>query len=89
MPVITFNLNGNPVSVNADKDEELQWVLRDRLNMNGVKYGCGMGLCGVCTSHIDGVAKRQQRQLLEDSAEHSLRLVPALLRPAVRKVLFG
>lgn len=34
-------------------------------------------------------AKRQQRQLLEDSAEHSLRLVPALLRPAVRKVLFG
>ena len=34
-------------------------------------------------------AKRQQRQLLEQSAEHSLRLVPALLRPAVRKVLFG
>jgi aerobic-type carbon monoxide dehydrogenase small subunit (CoxS/CutS family) len=58
MPVITFNLNGSPVSVNADKDEELQWVLRDRLNMNGVKYGCGMGLCGVCTSHIDGEAKR-------------------------------
>jgi len=34
-------------------------------------------------------AKRQQRKLLEQSAEHSLRLVPALLRPAVRKVLFG
>ena len=34
-------------------------------------------------------AKRQQRRLLEDSAEHSLRLVPALLRPAVRKILFG
>ncbi|HEX6380084.1 MAG TPA: (2Fe-2S)-binding protein, partial [Acidimicrobiia bacterium] len=53
-----FNLNGNPVSVDADKDEELLWVLRDRMDVNGLKYGCGMGLCGACTSHIDGVAKR-------------------------------
>ena len=58
MPVITFNLNGNPVSVDADKDEELLWVLRDRMDVYGLKYGCGMGLCGACTSHIDGVAKR-------------------------------
>ena len=58
MPTITFNLNGNPVSVDADKDEELLWVLRDRLDVKGLKYGCGMGLCGACTSHIDGVAKR-------------------------------
>jgi isoquinoline 1-oxidoreductase subunit alpha len=58
MPVITFNLNGNPVSVDADKDEELLWVLRDRMDVHGLKYGCGMGLCGACTSHIDGVAKR-------------------------------
>ena len=58
MPVITFNLNGNPVSVDADKDEELLWVLRDRMDVHGLKYGCGMGLCGACTSHIDGVARR-------------------------------
>ena len=58
MPVITFNLNGNPVSVDADKDEELLWVLRDRMDVKGLKYGCGMGLCGACTSHIDGVARR-------------------------------
>ena len=58
MPVITFNLNGNPVSVDADSDEELLWVLRDRLDVHGLKYGCGMGLCGACTSHIDGVARR-------------------------------
>jgi isoquinoline 1-oxidoreductase subunit alpha len=58
MPVITFNLNGNPVSVNADKDEELLWVLRDRMDVQGLKYGCGMGMCGACTSHIDGVARR-------------------------------
>jgi isoquinoline 1-oxidoreductase subunit alpha len=58
MPQITFNLNGNPVSVDADNDEELLWVLRDRLHVHGLKYGCGMGLCGACTSHIDGVARR-------------------------------
>ena len=58
MPEITFNLNGNPVTVNADDDEELLWVLRDRLHVHGLKYGCGMGLCGACTSHIDGVARR-------------------------------
>ena len=58
MPNITFTLNGNPVTVDADKDEELLWVLRDRLDVHGLKYGCGMGLCGACTSHIDGVAHR-------------------------------
>jgi isoquinoline 1-oxidoreductase subunit alpha len=58
MPVITFNLNGNPVEVDADNEEELLWVLRDRLDVKGLKYGCGMGLCGACTSHIGGEAKR-------------------------------
>jgi len=58
MPVITFNLNGSPVSVDADNDEELLWVLRDRLDIHGLKYGCGMGVCGACTSHINGEAKR-------------------------------
>jgi aerobic-type carbon monoxide dehydrogenase small subunit (CoxS/CutS family) len=58
MPVITFHLNGNPVSVDADKDEELLWVLRDRLDVKGLKFGCGMGLCGACTSHINGKATR-------------------------------
>ena len=58
MPNITFTLNGNPVTVNADNNEELLWVLRDRLEVHGLKYGCGMGLCGACTSHIDGEARR-------------------------------
>jgi aerobic-type carbon monoxide dehydrogenase small subunit (CoxS/CutS family) len=58
MPVITFNLNGNPVSVDADNDEEMLWVLRDRLNVVGLKFGCGMGLCGACTSHVNGKAQR-------------------------------
>src|SRR2546423_12053864 len=58
MANITFTPNGNPVSIDVDQDEELLWVLRDRLDVHGLKYGCGMGLCGACTSHIDGVAHR-------------------------------
>jgi aerobic-type carbon monoxide dehydrogenase small subunit (CoxS/CutS family) len=58
MPVITFNLNGKPVSVDADKDEGLLYVLRDRMGVTGPKYGCGVGLDGVCTSLVDGKAVR-------------------------------
>lgn len=58
MPKITFTLNGNPVSVDADNEEELLWVLRDHLGVTGPKYGCGMGLDGACTSLLDGTAIR-------------------------------
>jgi isoquinoline 1-oxidoreductase alpha subunit len=78
MPVITFNLNGNPVSVDADNDEELLWVLRDRLNVTGLKYGCGMGLCGACTSHIDGVAKRTCITHVGDVAGHNITTIDGL-----------
>ena len=58
MANINFTLNGNPVSIDVDKDEELLWVLRDRLDVHGLKYGCGMGLCGACTIHLNGEAIR-------------------------------
>ena len=58
MPVINFNVDGKPVSVDADSNEELLWVLRDRLNIHSVKYGCGVGLDGVCTALVNGQAVR-------------------------------
>lgn len=58
MPIITFNLNGAPVSVDADNDEALLWILREHLGLIGPKYGCGLGVCGACTSHVDGVPQR-------------------------------
>ena len=83
MPVITFNLNGSPVSVDADNDEELLWVLRDRLDVKGLKFGCGMGLCGACTSHIDGVAKRTCITSVGDIAGHDITTIDGLAKDGV------
>ncbi len=56
----SFNLtiNGQAYAVEADEKMPLLWVLRDLLNLTGTKYSCGMGLCGSCTVHIDGEARR-------------------------------
>ena len=53
-----LDLNGAPVHVSAPADERLLWVLRDRLNLTGTKYGCGEGQCGACTVLLNGVAIR-------------------------------
>jgi isoquinoline 1-oxidoreductase alpha subunit len=56
MPVHTFTLNGKRVSVDCEDDVRLLWVLRDLLGVTGPKYGCGLGVCKACTSHINGEA---------------------------------
>jgi isoquinoline 1-oxidoreductase alpha subunit len=56
MPNFTFTLNGAPTTVDAAADEPLLWVLRDMLGVTGPKYGCGVGVCKACTSHLDGAA---------------------------------
>ena len=56
MPVHTFVLNGERVSVDCADDVRLLWVLRDLLGVTGPKYGCGLDVCKACTSHINGKA---------------------------------
>jgi len=58
MPSYTLNLNGGTHTVEAAADTPLLWVLRDHLNLTGTKYGCGRGLCGSCTVHLNGNAVR-------------------------------
>ncbi len=58
MAAIHLLINGRAHDVEAAPDTPLLWVLRDKLNLTGTKYGCGMGLCGSCTVHLDGEAVR-------------------------------
>ena len=56
--MITLNINGTTTRVDVAADTPLLWVLRDKLQLTGTKYGCGMGLCGACTAHLDGTPIR-------------------------------
>lgn len=53
-----LNVNGKEVEVDVANDMPLLWVLRDVVGLTGTKFGCGSGLCGACTIHLDGVAVR-------------------------------
>jgi len=56
--MIDFEVNGKAVSVDADPETPLLWVLRDDLGLTGTKFGCGITQCGACTVHVEGEAKR-------------------------------
>ncbi|ROS04652.1 isoquinoline 1-oxidoreductase alpha subunit [Sinobacterium caligoides] len=84
--MIDLTVNGSAVSLDVGVDTPVLWVLRDHLGLMGTKFGCGAGLCGACTIHLDGVATRScilpiaavaGRQLttiegLSESADHPL-----------------
>jgi isoquinoline 1-oxidoreductase subunit alpha len=55
--MVAFSINGKAVDIQVPKDTPLLWVIRDHLRMTGTKFGCGAGLCGACTVHIDGEAQ--------------------------------
>ncbi len=59
-----FTLNGQSVTVDAEPDTPLLWVIRDDLHLTGTKFGCGIGMCGACTVHIGGRAVRSCVTLL-------------------------
>jgi len=65
---VGFKLNGRPVSVTADGDRELLWVLRTDLGLTGTKYGCGQNQCGACTVLVNAEAVRSCHYPLKDVA---------------------
>ena len=58
MPAVAFTINSKAVSVESEPDTPLLWVVREHLKLTGTKFGCGSGLCGACTVHLDGRAVR-------------------------------
>ncbi len=55
---VSFQLNGNAVSIEVDPEMPLLWAIREKAALTGTKFGCGIASCGACTVHIDGVAMR-------------------------------
>ena len=58
MPAVAFTINSKAVTVEAEPETALLWVVREHLKLTGTKFGCGSGLCGACTVHLDGLAVR-------------------------------
>jgi isoquinoline 1-oxidoreductase alpha subunit len=73
-----LNVNGKPVTVECAADTPLLWVLRDILHLYGTKYGCGIGMCGACTVHINGASTRSCQVPVSSIAQEKITTIEGL-----------
>jgi isoquinoline 1-oxidoreductase alpha subunit len=78
MPLLT--VNERTLEIDAAPDTPLLWVLRDHLGMTGTKFGCGKGLCGACTVHVNGAPMRSCSLPLDAVAGKSITTIEGLSR---------
>jgi len=74
----SFTLNGRLVTVDAEDDTPLLWVIRDDIGLTGTKFGCGIGMCGACTVHVGGRATRSCITPLEAIADADVTTIEGL-----------
>lgn len=80
--MVKLVVNGKPVTVVAEPDTPLLWVLRDKLGLTGTKFGCGIAQCGACTVHVDGQARRSCVMPVGELAGRAITTVEGLATPA-------
>jgi len=81
-----LNINGKQVSVEAAPGTPLLWVLRDNLNLQGTKFGCGVASCGACTVHVDGQPVRSCSTAVEDLEGSEITTIEGIEGPAAQAV---
>jgi len=74
----TLNINGHDHSVEVPNDTPLLWVIREHLQMTGTKFGCGAGLCGACTVHLNGEAVRSCQTAVSQAAGKKITTIEGL-----------
>ena len=76
--MVAFKLNGKSTTVETAPDTPLLWVIREHVKLTGTKFGCGAGLCGACTVHIDGKPVRSCVTGVNEAAGKSVRTIEDL-----------
>src|SRR5437764_15415405 len=76
--MLSLTVNGQAKQIDVDNDTPLLWVIREHLQMTGTKFGCGAGLCGACTVHLDGKAVRSCVVSMKDVSGHAVTTIEGL-----------
>jgi len=74
----SLKINGKSVTVNAEPDTPLLWVIRDEVGLTGTKFGCGMALCGACTVHLEGAPVRSCQTPLSAAAGKNVSTIESM-----------